>query len=149
MKRVKNYLFKDLSSVCEDTSIRKVINTMRLHRLRALPVVNRFGDYVGCISEQDILEAAIPSYIKSIYNTSFMADVDQIASYLHGILDEKVSTLVDKKYPWVSPDDSMSYAADLLSRTNVPMLPVLKGKLVIGMITRIEILSISLEDKKE
>lgn len=145
MKRVKDYLFKDLSTINEDSTIRRVINTMRLHRLRAIPVVNHFGDYIGCISEQDILEASIPSYIKSIYNTSFMADIDQIASYLHGILDERVAALVDRKYPWISPNDSMSYAADLLSRTNVPMLPVLHGKMVVGMITRIEILSISLD----
>ncbi len=146
MKRVKDYLFKDLSAVNEDSTIRRVINTMRLHRLRALPVVNYLGDYIGCISEQDILEAAIPTYIKSIYNTSFMADIDQTALYLRDILDEHVAAFVDKKYPWISPNDSMSYAADLLSRTNVPMLPVLHGKMIVGMITRIEILSVALDD---
>lgn len=146
MKRVKDYLFKDLSAVNEDSTIRRVINTMRLHRLRALPVVNHLGDYMGCVSEQDILEAAIPSYIKSIYNTSFMADIDQTTTFLHEILDERVAAFVDKKYPWISSSDSMSYAADLLYRTNVPMLPVLHGKMVVGMITRIEILSVALDD---
>lgn len=149
MKKVKDYLFKDLSAVNEDSTIRRVIHTMRLHRLRALPVLNHLGDYIGCISEQVILEAAIPTYIKSIYNTSFMADVDQTATFLGEILDERVAAFVDSKYPWISPSDSMSYAADLLFRTNVPMLPVLKGKMVVGMITRIEILSVALDDKKE
>jgi CBS domain-containing protein len=146
MKRVKDYHFKDLSTVSEESTIRRVIQTMRLHRLRAIPVTNHKGEYIGSVSEQTILDASIPDYIKSIYNTSFMADIDQIALYLHSILDDKVTSIIDKEYPWVSPSDSMSYAADLLARTNVPMLPVLNGKMVIGMITRIEILSISLND---
>jgi CBS domain-containing protein len=97
MKRVKDFLLKDISSVNENSTLRRVIRTMRLQRLSAIPVVNVLGEYMGCITEQDILDAAIPSYMKSIYNTSFMADLDQITSHLQGILDHKATTLIDEK----------------------------------------------------
>ena len=118
---------------------------MRLQRLSALPVVNTLGEYIGCITEQDILDAAIPSYMKSIYNTSFMADLDQITSHLQGILDKKATALIDEKYPWVSPSDSMSYAADLLHRSKGSILPVVEGKILLGLISSIEILCVSLD----
>ncbi|MBN1117310.1 MAG: CBS domain-containing protein [Bacteroidales bacterium] len=145
MKHVEEYMFRDLTSVNENSIIRRVINTMRLHRLCVVPVINNLGEYIGCINELSILDVAIPMYMKSIYNTSFMADIDQITSNLHSILNEKAIKLVDKNYPWVSPTDSMSYAADLLYRHKVNMLPVLEGKMVVGMISQIEILSVSLD----
>ncbi len=145
MRRVKDFILKDISSVNENSTIRRVIRSMRLQRQSALPVVNNLGEYIGCITEQNIMNAAIPSYMKSIYNTSFMADLDQITSHLHGILDHKATTLIDEKYPWVSPNDSMSYAADLLYRSKGTILPVVDGKLLTGLITSIEILCVSLD----
>ncbi|TLX75805.1 CBS domain-containing protein [Labilibacter sediminis] len=145
MKKVCDYIHKDISCVNEKSSLRRVINTMKLHRLSALPVVNMLGEYVGCISEQDILNAAVPTYMKSMLDTSFMAGLDQITIHLHRKLDENVVQFVDVNYPSVSPDDSMSYAADLLYRLKGTILPVVDGKTLIGLLTRIEILSVSLD----
>ncbi len=74
-----------------------------------------------------------------------MADLDQITSHLQGILDQKAITLIDEKYPWVSPSDSMSYAADLLYRSKGTILPVVDGKTLVGLISSIEILCVSLD----
>lgn len=148
MTKVEDYMFKDISSVNENTSLRRVINTMKLHRISVVPVVNLLGEYIGCISEQKILNAAVPNYMKSMYNTSFMAELDQITGHLKHMLDEEAVTLVDRDYPHVSPDDSMSYAADLLYRFKGTILPVVEGKILMGLITRIEILSVSLDEEK-
>jgi len=144
MTKVNDYIYKDISSVNENSTIYRVIRYMKLHRISAVPVVNQLGEYIGCISEDDILKASVPEYMKSIYNTSFMADLDRITAHLKDIIDEKAINFIDKKYPSVSPNDSMSYAADLLYRSRRPMLPVIEGKMLLGLITRIEILSVSL-----
>lgn len=118
---------------------------MRLHRVSIMPVVNKLGEYIGCISEEDILEAAVPDYMKKIYNTSFMANIDQIIAHLTQILDDKAIALTDVNYPYVTPDDSLEYAADILYRTKGNMLPVLESKKLVGLITLIQILSVSIE----
>ena len=146
---MRDYVFRDISSVNENSSLRRVIGTMKLHRSSAVPVVNSLGEYIGCINEQDILDAAIPSYMKSIYDTSFMAGIDQITANLSTLLDEKAVRFLDEKYPSVSPNDSMSYAADLLYRSKGTILPVVEGKTLIGLISRIEILTIALGECKE
>ncbi len=146
MKQVKDFIFKDLSSINEDSSLRRVIKTMRLHRISALPVVNHLGEYLGCISDQDILQAAIPEYMKWIYDTSFMADLDQITIHLQKMLDEKAIKFVKKDYPTVAPNNSMSYAADLLFRSQGTILPVVEGKMLIGLVSRLDILSVSLDN---
>jgi CBS domain-containing protein len=145
MKKVQDYIHKDITCVNENSSLRRVITTMKLHRLSVLPVVNKLCEYMGCISEQDILNVAIPTYMKTMYDTSFMAGLDQITVHLKDKLDEKIINFIDEKYPCVSPDDSMSYAADLLYRQRGTILPVVEGKTLIGLLTRIEILSLSLD----
>jgi len=61
-------------------------------------------------------------------------------------LDHLAIQFIDAKYPSISPDESMSYAADLLYRQKGTILPVVEGKTLIGLLTRIEILSVSLDD---
>ncbi|MBN2487298.1 MAG: CBS domain-containing protein [Bacteroidales bacterium] len=145
MKLVRDFIIKDISSVTENSPVRRVIKNMRLHRVSIMPVVNKLGEYIGCISEEDILEAAVPDYMKKIYNTSFMANIDQIIAHLTQILDDKAIALTDVNYPYVTPDDSLEYAADILYRTKGNMLPVLESKKLVGLITLIQILSVSIE----
>ena len=95
MKRVKDYMHKDITSVNENSKLRRVIQTMKLHRLSAVPIVDQQGHFKGCITAQDILNASVPEYMKSISNTSFMANLDQITIHLHSILDENAGNYID------------------------------------------------------
>ncbi|PWD97533.1 CBS domain-containing protein [Marinilabilia rubra] len=146
MKQVGDYTYRDISSINENSTLRRVIRTMKLHRASAVPVVDSLGEYKGCISEQDILNAAVPAYMKSMYDTSFMAGLDQITVNLAGMLDEKAMNFLDENYPFVSPGDSMSYAADLLYRAKGTILPVVDGKMLVGLITRIDVLAVALDE---
>ena len=145
MRLVRDYIFKDISSVNDNSDLRRVILVMKRHQISAVPIVNQLGEYLGCISDKDIVEASVPQYMKLMYNTAFIADMDQVTRRLKTLLNEKAILFIDKKYPVLKPNDAMSYAADLLFRSQRPILPVVDGKLLIGWISRIEILSVSLE----
>jgi CBS domain-containing protein len=148
MRRVRDYIFQDISSVNETSTIRRVIRTMKLNRITTVPVEDQTGRFVGCISERDILKASVPEYMKSIYNTSFMADLDQISVQLKGILDAKAIDFVDKTVPTLKPGDSMSYAADMLYRSQTTALPVVEDDVLIGFISRIDVLMASADSSK-
>ena len=149
MKRVKDYMHKDITSVNENSKLRRVIKTMKLHRMVAVPIVDQQGHFKGCITARDILNASVPEYMKSISNTSFMANLDQITIHLRSILDENAGSYIDKNCISVTPDDTMSYVADLLYRYKRTILPVVEGKVQIGWISRIDILYVSLDEEDE
>jgi CBS domain-containing protein len=149
MKRVKDYMHKDITSVNETASLRRVIMMMRLHRMNAVPVVDPHGYYVGCITDHDILVASVPDYMKLIYNTSFMAKLDQVTAHLHDMLEEPAKDFLDKNCISVSPFDTMSYAADLLYRHNRDILPVVEERIQVGWISKTDILSVSLDEKMD
>jgi CBS domain-containing protein len=142
-------MHKDITTVDENASLRRVIRTMKLHRMNAVPIVDHQGHFKGCITALDILNASVPEYMKSISNTSFMANLDQITNHLRSILDENAGKFIGRDCISVSPDDTMSYAADLLYRYKRTILPVVEGKIQVGWISKIDILYVSLDENDE
>jgi CBS domain-containing protein len=149
MKQVKDYMYKDITTLSEHSTLRRVITVMKRHRMSAVSIVDHQGHLLGCVMAQDILDASIPNYIKSIHNTSFMAQIDQITTHLGSLLDEKATRFIDHQCARVAPTDSMSYAADLLSRDKRTILPVVEGKNQIGWITKIDIISMALGEQPD
>ncbi len=149
MKYVKEYMHRDTTSVNDTATLGRVIKMMKLHRLNAVPVVDQKGAFIGCVTAQDVLNASIPEYMKSISNTSFMASVDQITLHLHSLLQDPVLKYIDKACTCVAPDDTMSYAADLLYRNKRTILPVVDQGMHVGWISKIDILSVSLDDTSD
>ncbi|MBN1597706.1 MAG: CBS domain-containing protein [Bacteroidales bacterium] len=148
MNQVKDYMYKDITSVNETTTLRRAIRIMRLHRIDAVAVVDKTGKYAGCISAQEVINASVPDYIKSIYNTSFMSRIDQITAHLTNMLDDPITHLINKKCPSLSPTDSMAYAADLLSRNKKTILPVVEEGIFLGWVSKIDILSVVSDKQK-
>lgn len=148
MKLVKDYMHRDTASVDENARLARVIRMMKLHRLNAVPVVDAKGFFKGCITAQDILNASVPEYMKSIHDTSFMANLDQITLHLQSMLEEPAREFIDKQCTSVAPGDTMSYAADLLYRYKRTILPVVDEGIQVGWISKIDIISVSLIDEK-
>ena len=65
------------------------------------------------------------------------------------MLDEKAIDFIDKNCAFLKPNDTMSYAADLLYREKRTILPVVEGKRHLGWITKIDIISIPLGNKED
>ncbi|MBN1951614.1 MAG: CBS domain-containing protein [Bacteroidales bacterium] len=149
MRLVRDYMHKDITSVNEDSTLGQVIRVMKLHRLGAVPIVDKQGHCIGYITARDVLKIAIPDYIKSIYNTSFMANMDQVTNHLKGMLNEKAVRFLDGEYVFLNPTDTMSYAADLLNRQKRTILPVIEDQQQVGWITKIDIISMALDPEEE
>ena len=145
---LKNFIFHDLTSVSENTTIKQLLKVMVYNHISAVPVVNEKNDYVGCISESDIFEAATPAYMKLMPNTSFLPNINHLTEAINNMSEKRVKEFMPATYPCVSPNDSVLYAVDTMNKSNRNILPVVdKGKLI-GLISRIELLSIALKNLK-
>lgn len=142
---VKDYTYKDITAVNDDSSLFRVLTTMQRNRVSAIPIVTKTGMYVGCICEQDILNASAPNYMRMLRNTSFMVDLNKMMHHLQKILHEPAIQYIDKNYPTINCDESVAYAAELMYRSKKTVLPVLDKHQIYGLITRIDILSITLK----
>ena len=121
---------------------------MIFSRLSCITVVNEYNEYIACISESEIIEACIPAYMKIMDNTAFLPQIDKMSEQLKTILDKPVSEFMDREYPVIKPQDTVIYVADIMNKTSRSILPVVADKRLLGTISRIDLLSIALKEKK-
>ncbi len=63
---------KDVAYLYDDYSIRQAIEKMEYHRYSAIPIINRSGNYVGTLTEGDLLW-----YIKNTHNLNLNLAEDE------------------------------------------------------------------------
>ncbi len=143
--KVKKILFNDITSISADTTIRRLIRMMILNRTSCLPVVDEQNKYLGGICDSVIIDASIPDYMKALNNTSFLPDINKITDNMKNILERPVRDFMVKEYPTIKPEDSISYAADLMDKSGRTVLHVIDDEgNFIGYVNKFDLLSMAI-----
>ncbi|MCC6765622.1 MAG: CBS domain-containing protein [Deltaproteobacteria bacterium] len=100
---------------------------MQEHRINQLPVV-RGGELVGIISDRDIRDA---------YPSVFADPMRKAAPNPH---DVKVESVMTTNVITMAPDDGIVAAASLMRRERIGALPIVKGKQLVGILARSDLL---------
>jgi len=120
-------------TVLPNTPITKVHELMTHEKIQQTPVVKN-GKLVGIISEKDILEA-YPSPVTSL-------SVWEITSLLEKIT---VKDIMVEKVLTVKEDTPIEEAARMMVDNQISSLPVMRGKELVGIITKSDLFRIMFE----
>jgi len=121
----------DPLTVTEGTSLQAAVESMRVARVRHLPVVR--GDrLVGLVSQRDVLAASL----------SCLADVDatEREALLAGI---PVGDVMVRDVVTVGPKDDLEDAVNLLLVHKFDCLPVLDGDELVGILTATDFMQLT------
>jgi CBS domain-containing protein len=139
--KVKEIMTRNLTAVEEDTPIKDLIYILDRSGLGSLPVVDSFERPIGFISERDIIEAALPGYFEMLHGGAFLPDINRLHQRLKQIENETVGKYMTKEVIKVSEDDDDLYAADLMIRRDLKVIPVVnKEGILVGVVRRIDLL---------
>jgi acetoin utilization protein AcuB len=100
---------------------------MQEHRINQLPVV-RGGELVGIVTDRDLRDA-YPSVL-----------ADPLRKTTPNPHDVKVESVMTANVLTMAPDDGIVAAASLMRRERVGALPIVKGKQLVGILTRSDLL---------
>ncbi len=107
---------------------------MRGKKFHHLPVVDREKRLIGIVTEKDLLYAApSPATSLSVYEISYL---------LSKLTVDKVMT---REVITVGEDTPLEDAARIMADRNVGGLPVMRGPLVVGMITESDLFRVFIE----
>jgi len=138
---MRDILYKDLVSVSENTKIRTLLRLFIHNRISVVPVVNSNDEYISCISEKDIMNKAIPTYMKSFQDVSFLPNIDMLKDRVSAILDNTVKEVMPDNYPTAGLHDTATYVADLMNKTGIREIPIVEDGMLIGKVHRVDILA--------
>ena len=137
-------------SVSSQATVKEALEIMAKKNVSGLPVLNENGDIKGIISESDII------YPQEIFNR--LDHWILLESFLHRNsaaqsldnndygddtgyhLDDKVEEVMSTKVITARPDTPVADIARLMVNRKINRIPIVKGKKVVGIITRGDIL---------
>jgi CBS domain-containing protein len=129
--QVKDLMSAPAITVLGETPVSEALRLLDLHKITAMPVVDRRGSLVGIVSEADLVPDAllvydgVPSYPIKLTAPPYKRRVAGVMAHL---------------VMRVQPDDDLDEAIDLLRATMVKSLPVTAGDRVVGVISRSDVI---------
>ena len=121
-------------TVKPDVPITEAIERMRREKVRRFPVVDKDGKLVGIVTRSDLLHAS-PSSVTSL-------DVWEVTYLLSQVTVKDVMT---KDVITICEDCPIEDAARIMADNKIGGLPVMRGDVVLGIITESDLFRIFLE----
>lgn len=125
---------KNPITITPDISVPEAQAIMRREKIRRLPVLDKQGKLVGIVTNLDLIHAS-PSLATSLD----MYELHYLISKL------KVESVMTKKVITVTEDLPIEEAARIMVDNNISGLPVLRGNVLIGIITESDLFKLFIE----
>jgi len=137
MKKVKDFISRDLTSVTENTPLRDVAEILSWRGLSGVPVVNGSNEVIGFISEKDIITSLFPEQVK-IENPDMirMDNLSQLIKKLNTVGEALVQDYMNKNIICASEETPIADIAGIMLRKDIKRLPVLRDKRLVGVVDR-------------
>lgn len=131
---VKERMSRPVITVYPDTSMQEALELMRQEHIRRLPVVDRRGQLIGIVTEND-LDKASPSSATTLSKWEIRELVSKV----------KVERIMTHDTVTVDEDTPIEEAARIMADCKVSGLPVMSGGKLVGLITETDLFKILLE----
>lgn len=135
--KVADIMTREVITVEPDASIMEAARLMLQHKIGGVPVVNSSKELVGVVTEGDFLrrretgtEHHRPRWLEFILGPGKLASeyTHESGLKVHEVMTEEVHT--------VTEDAPLDQAVHLMERYRVKRLPVVRGRQVVGIVTR-------------
>jgi CBS domain-containing protein len=135
--KAKDVMTGNVISVAPDATVLQAARIMLQHHISGLPVIDRTGRLVGIVSEGDFLrrqethtERRRPRWLEFVMGPGRLA-TDYI--HAHG---RKISELMTTNLQTVDESSPLEAIVQLMEKYRIKRVPVMRGSVVVGIVTR-------------
>jgi len=144
MLKVRDIMTTDVVSVKKETTIRELAELFTTRRVGSIPVVDDSGNLIGIVTESDLIEQDkslhIPTVISLFDWVIYLESEKKFEKELQKMTGQTVGDIYTDKVETVTPDTLVSDVADLMSSKKLHALPVVEGKRLVGIVSRIDLI---------
>lgn len=135
--KAKDVMTSTVISVQPNATILQAARQMLQHHISGLPVIDHAGELVGILSEGDFLRRRETGTERRRSRwLEFLMGPGRLAveySHSHG---SKVAEVMTTDVHTVTEDANLEDIVELMERRRIKRVPVMRGKKVVGMVTR-------------
>jgi len=130
-------MVSNVVSVGPDVSIMEVANIMLANRISAVPVVGRAGELIGIISEGDLIRRVETGtqQRRSWWLELLIGSAPLAAEYVRTHAT-KVADVMTRSVVTAAPETPLREVARLLEKYRIKRVPIVRGRRVVGIVSR-------------
>lgn len=144
MLKVKDIMTKEVVSVTKETTVMELAGIFAQRHISSLPVLDQNGELIGMVTETDLVEQDknlhIPTVISIFDWVIYLESDKKFEKELKKMTGRTVGDIYSNEVVTVTPATSISDVADMLSSRKITALPVVEGKKLVGIISRIDLI---------
>jgi CBS domain-containing protein len=140
--RAQQIMTQHVITIGADAPIAEAVDAMLRHHVSALPVIDADGDLIGIVSEGDFIRRAeIGTQRKRGRWLGFLIGTDRVAADFVREHGRKVSEIMTPDPLTIWEDTPLDEIVEIMETNNVKRLPVVRGKRLVGIVTRSDFLA--------
>ena len=138
---VKDVMTPHAVTVRPDQTLGEVARLMVEREIRAVPVVDDTGSFVGMVTHRELLRYLIPDYLHRTKSGEFRAATR--SQLQRGAADPRliaVKHAMARTVLCLSEDQTLADVANVMSSKDVDRFPVVREGVVVGFLTRADVI---------
>jgi len=131
---VRDVMSTQVFRVLPDTPVRELLDLMRRHQLKAVPVVGDKREVLGMVTEGDILRHLLPTIARP-------GSSDRTGSTeVEALYATRVREIMTRSVMCISEDQALSEVVSMMISKNVERMPVVQEGKLTGFLTRADVM---------
>jgi CBS domain-containing protein len=143
MIQAKDIMTQEVITVKEDTPVSEVAQILTEKHISGVPVLNPKKEIVGIVCESDIIDQTkrfhLPTVINLMGYIVFLESGKKFEKELKKMIGLVAADIMTRTVKAVSPETSLEEIATLMAENRVHSIPVLRGKDLVGIIGKKDI----------
>ena len=135
MVKVFEIMSAPVVSVRSDATVVDAARLLVRHRIAALPVIDSTRRLIGLVSEADLFQARVAEVWREAAKRTGAVEVSP------SVPRALVADVMHRDVMWVRHEDPVSLCTQLMTRHNGRSLPVMRHGVVVGIVTRRDVLA--------
>jgi CBS-domain-containing membrane protein len=144
MLTVADIMTRNVVSIKGTTTVREMAEIFDSMHFGTLPLVDDAGNLAGIVTASDLVEQDRPLHMPTVISLFDwiipLQGEESLQRELNKITAQTATELASTDVVTVVPSDSVSNAAEIMSSKKLHALPVVEGKKLVGMVSRIDII---------
>ncbi|RNC67829.1 MAG: CBS domain-containing protein [Desulfuromonadales bacterium] len=144
MLKTRDIMTTDVVTVRKETSLRELAGIFTARRVGSVPVVDDGGNLIGIVTESDLIEQDkslhIPTVISLFDWVIYLESEKKFEKELQKMTGQTVGDIYKETVETVTPDTPVTEVADIMSSKKFHAMPVVDGKRLVGIVSRIDLI---------
>ena len=130
---VRDVMNTQVLRVLPDTPVRELLDLMRRHQLKAVPVVGEKREVLGVVTDGDILRLLLPTIART-------GTGEKLEKEAEALYSTKVREIMTRSVMCISEDQGLPEVVTTMINKNVERLPVVREGKLTGFLTRADVM---------